>query len=157
MFDQSVRQACKVNNAAILIGGDFNLPGWDWENKVLKPNTKHQKNHYNLTTTLEDTGLCQLIKTPTRNDNILDLMITNFHNQVPRTEILPGISEHDIVFLEFNIAPKKLKQKPRQTYPFTKMQTYWVTIKSEIKLLQPYCPITNTIEDEPPTSDSSAE
>ena len=32
-FDQSVRQACKVNNAAILIGGDFNLPGWDWENK----------------------------------------------------------------------------------------------------------------------------
>ena len=32
-FDQSVRQACKVNNAATLIGGDFNLPGWDWENK----------------------------------------------------------------------------------------------------------------------------
>jgi hypothetical protein len=61
-FDQSVRQTCKVNNAAILIGGDFNLPGWDWENKILKPNTKHQKNHYNLTTTLEDTGLCQLRK-----------------------------------------------------------------------------------------------
>ena len=54
-FDQSVRQACKVNNAAILIGGDLNLPGWDWENKILKPNTKHQKNHYNLITTLEDT------------------------------------------------------------------------------------------------------
>ena len=33
-FDQSVRQTCKVNNAAILIGGDFNNPGWDWENKI---------------------------------------------------------------------------------------------------------------------------
>jgi hypothetical protein len=41
-------------------------------------------------------------------------MITNFHNQVPRTEILSDISDHDIVFLEFNIAPKKLKQKHRQ-------------------------------------------
>jgi hypothetical protein len=132
-FDQSVRQTCKVNNAAILIGGDFNLPGRDWENKVLKPNTKHQKNHYNLTTTLEDTGLCQLIEKPTRNDNIPDLMITNFHNQVPRTEIIPGISEHDIVFLEFNIAPKKLKQKPRQV-PIYK-NTNWDTIKSEIKTL----------------------
>ena len=132
-FDHSVRKACKVNNAAILIGGDFNLPGWDWENKVLKPNTKHQKNHYNLTTTLEDTGLCQLIKTPTRNDNILDLMITNFHNQVPRTEILPDISDHDIVFLEFIIAPKKLKQKHRQV-PIYK-NANWDTIKSEIKTL----------------------
>jgi hypothetical protein len=94
-FDQSVRQACKVNNAATLIGGDFNLPEWDWENKILKRNTKHQKNLYNLITTLEDTGLCQLIEKPTRNDNILDLMITNFPNQVPCTEILPGISDHE--------------------------------------------------------------
>jgi hypothetical protein len=132
-FEQSVRQACKVNNAAILIGGDFNLPGWDWENKILKSNTKYQKNHYNLTTTLEDTGLCQLIEKPTRNDNILDLMITNFPNQVPRTEILPGISDHDIVFLEFNIAPKKLKEKPRQA-PIYK-NANWDTIKSEIKTL----------------------
>ena len=83
-FDPSVRQACKVNNVVILIGGDFNLPGWDWENTILKPNTKHQNNHYDLITTLEDTGLCQLIEKPT-SDNIFDLMITNFPNQVPRT------------------------------------------------------------------------
>ena len=55
-YDQSVRQTCKVNNAAVLIGGDFNLTGWDWENKILKLNTKHRNNHYNLSTTLEDTN-----------------------------------------------------------------------------------------------------
>jgi hypothetical protein len=60
-------------------------------------------------------------------------MITNFPNQVPRTEILPGISDHDIVFLEFNIAPKKLKEKPRQV-PIYK-NANWDTIKSEIKTL----------------------
>ena len=60
-------------------------------------------------------------------------MITNFPNRVSRTEFLPGISDHDIVFLEFNIAPKKLKQKPRQV-PIYK-NTNWDTIKSEIKTL----------------------
>lgn len=70
-------------------------------------------------------------------------MITNFPNQVPRTEILAGISDHDIVFFEFNIAPKKLKQKTRQV-PIYKNEK-WDIIKSEIKhLMTIYCPITNT-------------
>ena len=56
-------------------------------------------------------------------------MITNCRNQVPHTEILPGISDHDVVFL----APKKLKQKPRQV-PIYK-NANWDTIKSEIKTL----------------------
>ena len=56
-------------------------------------------------------------------------MITNFSNQVPRTEILPGVSDHDIVFL----APKKLKQKPRQVLIYK--NAIWDTIKSEIKTL----------------------
>jgi hypothetical protein len=58
-------------------------------------------------------------------------MITNFPNQVPRTEILPCISDPDIVFFEFNIAPKKLKQKTRQVPIYKKEK--WDTIKSEIK------------------------
>jgi hypothetical protein len=60
-------------------------------------------------------------------------MITNFPNRVSRTEFLPGISDHDIVFLAFNIAPKKLKQKPRQV-PIYK-NANWDTNKSEINTL----------------------
>jgi hypothetical protein len=58
-------------------------------------------------------------------------MITDFPNQVPRTKIRPGISDHDIVFLEFNIFPKKLRQKPRQVHIYKNAN--WDTIKSEIK------------------------
>jgi hypothetical protein len=60
-------------------------------------------------------------------------MITNIPNQVPHTEILPGVSDHDSVFLVSDLAPKKLKQKPRQV-PIYK-NANWDTIKSEIKTL----------------------
>jgi hypothetical protein len=99
MFSSSI-DICNINNAAI---DDFNLPGWGWGNEILKPNAKHLKNHYNLITRLEDTGFCQLTEKPTRTDNILDLMITNFPNQVSRTEILPG---DRLIMFVFEYFPK---------------------------------------------------
>ena len=74
-----------------------------------------------------------LIEKCTRNDNIFDLVITNIPYQVPHTDILPGVSDHDSVILVFDIAPRKLKQKPRQV-PIYK-NANWDTIKSEIKTL----------------------
>ncbi|CAC5378485.1 unnamed protein product [Mytilus coruscus] len=133
-FDTSVRRATQIKNAAILIGGDFNLPGWDWKNKILKPKSTHQNIHYDFGNTLDDTGLVQLIEYPTRKDNILDLMITNLPNQVPRIEIMPGISDHDIVFMEFKITPSKLKQTPRNVPIYNKAN--WETIKKEVINLQ---------------------
>ncbi|CAG2247966.1 unnamed protein product [Mytilus edulis] len=128
-FDTSVKRATQIKNAAILIGGDFNLPGWDWKNKILKPKSTHQNIHYDFGNTLDDTGLVQLIEYPTRKDNILDLMITNLPNQVPRIEIMPGISDHDIVFMEFKITPSKLKKTPRNVPIYNK--TNWETIKKK--------------------------
>ena len=115
-FDISVRRASLIKNAALFIqnvGGDFNLPGWDWKNRTLKPNTVHPKKHYEFGNTLDNTGLVQLIELPMRQENTL--MLTNLPNQIPHTEIIPGISDHDIVFAELNITPTKLKQKPRNT------------------------------------------
>ena len=128
-FDISVRRASQIQNAALFIGGDFNLPGWDWKNRILKPNAVHPKDHYEFGNTLVDTGLVQLIEQPTRQDNILDLMITNLPNQIPRAEIITGISDHDIVFVELNIAPTKLRQKPRNIPIYRKAN--WETMKTE--------------------------
>ena len=38
--------ASQIKNAALLIGGDFNLPHFDWKNKILKPNSTYQKVHH---------------------------------------------------------------------------------------------------------------
>ncbi|VDI58370.1 Hypothetical predicted protein [Mytilus galloprovincialis] len=110
------------------------IPGWDWKNKILKPKSTHQNIHYDFGNTLDDTGLVQLIEYPTRKDNILDLMITNLPNQVPRIEIMPGISDHDIVFMEFKITPSKLKQTPRNVPIYN--QANWETIKKKRVYLQ---------------------
>ncbi|KAK3084814.1 hypothetical protein FSP39_019487 [Pinctada imbricata] len=129
-FNISVRRASQIKNAALLIGGDFNHPNWDWKNKILKPNSSHLKQHYFFGDILDDLGLTQVVEHPTRKDNILDLVITNLPNQVSRTEIMPGISDHDIVFLEFNLTPKKVKQIPRNIPLYKKAN--WADFKTEL-------------------------
>ena len=133
-FDTSVRRASQIKNATLLIGGDFNLPSWDLKNKILKPNSSHQSIHYFFGNTLDDLGLTQVVEQPTRKDNILDFIITNLPNQVPRIEILPGISDHDIGFVEFNIwTPSKKKPIPRNISLYSTAN--WDTIKIEIQKL----------------------
>ena len=80
-FETSVQRAC-TSNSHVLIGGEFNLPGWNWKEKTLKPGTQHTRNHYHLTEILDDNGLAQMVETPTRNEAILDLLISK--REVPR-------------------------------------------------------------------------
>ena len=117
----------------MFIEGDFNLPGWGWKNRTLKPNTVHPKNHFEFGNTIDDTGLVQLIELPTSQENTLDLILTNLPHQIPRTEIIPGISDHGIVFAELNITPTKLKQKPRNIPIYRKAN--WETMKTELDTL----------------------
>ena len=132
-LEKSLKRASNIKNAAVIMGGDFNLPGFNWEDNSLKPGTNHTKQHYCLIDILNDTGLTQIVKEPTRNGNILDLIITNLPNQVSRSKIIPGISDHDIVYTEFHIAPHKTKLPPRNI-PIYK-NANWNSIKSELTVL----------------------
>ncbi|CAG2244059.1 unnamed protein product [Mytilus edulis] len=130
---QNLRRLEAQRNELNAKGGDFNLPGWDWNNRSLKPNTTYPHLHYFFGNSLDDTCLTQIVDVPTRKDNILDLIITNLPNQVQRVEVIPGLSDHDIVFAEFAIASSKLKQKPRIIPLYKKAN--WSTIKQEINTL----------------------
>ena len=114
----------------MFIGGDFNLSGLDWKNRTLNQTQSIKKKHYEFGNTLDYTGLVQLIELPTRQENTLDLMLTN---QILRTEIIPGILDHDIVFAELNITSTKLKQKPRNIPIYRKIN--WETMKTELDTL----------------------
>ena len=70
-------------------------------------------NHKEFINLINDNGLTQLVTKPTRLENTLDLMITNKPTRVNRTEILPGISDHEIVLCELDISPKMNKQVKR--------------------------------------------
>ena len=64
-------------NQHIFIAGDFNFPGRDWQNELLKTNCQNASLHEQFRNILDDFGLIQSIHKPTRGDNTLNQMITN--------------------------------------------------------------------------------
>ena len=126
-------RACSIRNAPIIIGGDFNFPGWDWTCNTLKPRSPYPDLHNRFYDFLADNALTQLVLEPTRKANTLDLLLTNQPDQVLRVDILPGISDHDIVFAEMDFRPDKHVQKPRLIPLYKKAN--WGQIKEDMKSL----------------------
>ena len=93
--DDYLQAITKNENNAILLGGDFNLDGWDWEKNVIKPNARYVAIHHLFEDIINNHGLKQIIDEPTRKNTVLHLLITNRQNEINRTEILPGIATGD--------------------------------------------------------------
>lgn len=83
------------------------------ENNRLKPNTQYPTIHHRFTDILDDNGLTQIVDEPTRGNNVLDLITTNYPSSFSRTEIIPGLSDHDIVYTEIDVVPTRHQLKPR--------------------------------------------
>jgi hypothetical protein len=71
------------------------------------------------------------VEEPTRQQNILDLILTNHPGKVIRTDTIPGISDHDIVYTEFDLRPVKLQQKPRTIPLYNKAN--WYRMKTDLQ------------------------
>jgi hypothetical protein len=83
------------------------------ERKQFKTDTQYPGIHHLFTDILDDHGLRQIVEEPTRGSNILDLIVPNYPVSFRRTDIIPGVSDHNIVFTEVNILPVKHRQKSR--------------------------------------------
>ena len=112
-FLESARRASSCENAIIVMGGDFNLPGWDWSSKTLKK-TSYPKIHHDFRDGVESLGFDQMVDKPTRGENFLDLFLTNQPNLVHRIENLPGLADHDCVYMEFQLNTPRRRQPRRQ-------------------------------------------
>ena len=105
---------------SFIIGGDFNLPGWNWSDLTLKPGSTYATQHTEFRDLLDDYGLTQCVLEPTRRSNILDLISTNLPDQVNRVKVIPGISDHEIVFMEFSVHLNYRKQPRRRVWVYNK-------------------------------------
>ena len=103
-------QRLQSSNSNIWLGGDFNLPGIDWDLGI----TKHDSRFKNLEL-LNDHGLTQIITKPTRDSNILDFFLTNNETLISKFDTLPslGESDHDVVLVESLVKPIIHKSAPR--------------------------------------------
>ena len=127
-FETSVTRASAINNAILIIGGDMNFPGWNWKENTLKPNSTAPNLHTDFMDVLNNNALTQLVEEPTRQQNTLDLILTIHPGKVIRTDTIPGISDHDIVYTEFDLRPVKLQQKPRTIPLYNKANWYGMKI-----------------------------
>lgn len=60
---------------------------------------------------IHDSNLEQIVSFPTRKDHVLDLFMTNRPSLVNRCEPLPGIVDHDIVYIDITAKIYKLTQR----------------------------------------------
>ena len=112
-FSESIQRVSSLN-AYVVIGGDFNLPSLDWNTCSLKSPSVYPRLHTQFLDLLNDHGLQQMVTFPTREKNTLDLFVTNFPTLVPRTEAVPGISDHFAVYMEFQIQTERRNNTRRK-------------------------------------------
>ena len=92
----------------------MNLPGIEWPSTSIKPNWPSPAQHNLFIDILANHGMSQIVDQWTRGKNTLDLIAVNYLTLANRTEILPGISDHDAVFAEIDIRAKRYGQAKRK-------------------------------------------
>lgn len=112
------------NGAHLWIGGDFNLPGIDWENECTKTNVPNVTKSNQLLDIAKNAYLDQLVTEPTRITetcaNTLELFFTNNQTLVNQVHVIPGISDHEAVFIESSLRPMKRKSVNRKVWQYRK-------------------------------------
>ena len=115
---KSIEMASQLKGDSWVLG-DLNFPKLSWDNEripTIKPGCRFPKLYDDFITLLDDCNLEQMVSTPTRGDNVLDLFLTSNHTLVKNIDVLPGISDHDLVFSEVSTKPVETRQPPRSTY-----------------------------------------
>ena len=107
---------------------DFNAPDLKWN--YPEP-TNCSLNSERLLEIIDEHRLTQLVKEPTRDDNILDLVLTNNIHIINNVRVIPGISDHDMVLFEVNLACRGKKPVRRKIYMRKKSDT--TRIKKELQ------------------------
>ena len=119
--------AKKHTKDVIWIGGDSNLPDIDWStNSITSCNYKREINEVVLQAA-DNCGLDQVVDFPTRETNLLDVFLTNRPSLIQECYPLPGISDHEMVYVDSDVSARY--QRPIQ-------RKIWLWSKADIPVLK---------------------
>ena len=107
-FDRSLQQVadmCRNNTkATIIVEGDYNTGDIDWDLCHVNANSSKNLICHKLIDTINEYGLTQLQKLPTRGEAILDLFATSKPNLVKSITNIPGLScDHDGLAIDMDV------------------------------------------------------
>jgi hypothetical protein len=117
-FGESLSSAKQNSNSHIWVGGDFNLPGINWEDQSVKAGDKYRPISSKFIDIINDHSLHQVVDKPTwirdNTKNTDDLFLTNNPTLVNKVETLPGLGDHETVFVEISVKARLNKQTRRK-------------------------------------------
>ena len=116
--------------------GDFNYPKFTWEDNqaTIKQNCPSPDMYQDFVSTINDNCLTQMVSEPTRDNNILDLFLTNNPTLVDNVSIVPGISDHETVIAVVKLRPTIQKLKPRTVHIYSKAD--WEGMRHDMQTFQ---------------------
>lgn len=124
-LNHSISKVLYNRNCNVWLGEGFNLGGINWQNSSVSTGARISRNCQQLLDLANDHGLEQMVKSPTHytdtTEAILDLFLTNNATLVNKVEVIPGISDHEAVFIESSLRPDKTKKPPRKVLQYNKM------------------------------------
>ncbi len=106
-----------------VMGPDFNLPDINLDTNTTKPDDKTE---YSDSVETSDTFLDINFNFnfdqdfPTMINNILDLFLTTNKSLINSIKPTPGMSDHAMVVIDFDITAKIPQNKPTKVYKFAK-------------------------------------
>ena len=106
----------KYIDDVIWITADFNLPNINWDLNSVTSNAYPLDICNMLIDVFSIGGFFQLVTTPTRSQNILDLFATNRPTLVERLSITSGLSDYKIINVESSLSSVVVQPKPRKVY-----------------------------------------
>ena len=119
-----------------VLPGDFNIPNINWKDNCA---TDCHQSHSVANCLLDiqrQFGFKQLVNSPNRIQNILDLVFTNNDSVVKKLEVTAGISDHDMVLFDLLIYPERERLQKRKV--FIKSKANAAKIKSDMSTCQSY-------------------
>ena len=123
-----------IRDPMIWLSGDFNAPSINWQTLSIPPGSPYLSTQQLLLDIIQDHGLSQMVLEPTRSDNILDLFFTSVPTLIEKIQIIPGLSDHDVVVIQTKMRISATKQTNRRIPLYNKAN--WEAMRNEIEPLE---------------------
>ncbi|CAB4021357.1 Hypothetical predicted protein, partial [Paramuricea clavata] len=127
---KSLRHASQFNFDQIIICGDFNLPDIDWSTGIA---SSSESLHNYFTKFVKDNYLWQLVNFPTRNNNILDLILTNIPDKIHNLHGYDDIisTDHKLIGFDLDLRVPKKPDIKRSVYNFKRAD--WSSLNNSLQ------------------------
>ena len=101
-------------------GGDFNCGDVDWETLSVNQGSHTKAAHETLLNIVGDHHQTQVVHEETSQSRTLDLFLVTHPGLVKSTNVIPVISDHDIVVTDVDLNPVKQERVPRSIHLYAK-------------------------------------